>query len=303
AIPFVGLNTIWFWLYVPIMASFSWQSRRFALATIAIVVLAQLAVIGIAGQFVEYWYAVALTASLGIMMFAFGRQIQGIIKLQAAQQEVARLAVVEERARFSRDLHDVLGHSLTVVTVKSELARRLVSLDPTRAEAEIADIERLARAALADLRAAVAGYREIALSTELAAAHVALTAADIEAHLPPNSDSAAADSAAAEPAAAEPAADLRELFGWVLREAVTNVVRHSGARNCWVHVTRTELTVDDDGHGITDAPPRTSATGSLRRAGGVGLLGLRERAEKAGAELTVTTNERGGVQVAVRRAA
>ncbi|WP_284253017.1 sensor histidine kinase [Pseudolysinimonas kribbensis] len=141
---------------------------------------------------------------MGVVMIFFGQLIQRNALLRQAQHEVARLAVSEERARLARDLHDSLGHSLTVVAVKSELARKLVSRDPVRAEAEIADIERLAREGLADLRAAVAGYRDVDLEAELASARTALAAAGITAHLPD-------DAAVVRP-------ELRALFGWVVRE-------------------------------------------------------------------------------------
>ena len=96
------------------------------------------------------------------------------IDLVSAQQENASLAVENERTRFARDLHDILGHSLTVITVKAELAQRLLDVDLERARAEIADLERLSRDALADVRRAVEGYRELTLPGELVRARVAL---------------------------------------------------------------------------------------------------------------------------------
>jgi Signal transduction histidine kinase len=279
--PLVGINAVWFWIYVPIMAAFSWQSRGFTLTSLGVIVLGQLVVISAAGQFEQYWYAAALTLSIGAMMFTFSQQIQTIGRLRDAQAEIARLAVVDERERFARDMHDVLGHSLTVVTVKSELARRLVPIDPSRALAEIADIERLSRGALADLRASVAGYREMSLPAELAAANSALVAAGITPHLPITVDSV------------DPA--LRELFAWVLRECVTNVIRHSDAPNCWVVVEPRSLAIRDDGRGGATA---RDAAGGAR--GGSGLAGLEARARQAGATLTVRPAEGGGTIVAVR---
>ncbi|TAM71102.1 MAG: two-component sensor histidine kinase [Microbacteriaceae bacterium] len=290
-LPLIGADALWLWILVGAVAATLCEELILFIPIVTVLVAVPLIYGFVTGFADSTVIAAPIIFSVAVMMFGINQQIKAMRELRQAQGEVARLAVVEERARFSRDMHDVLGHSLTVVTVKSELARRLVPIDPVRAEAEIADIERLSRAALADLRAAVAGYREMTLSTELGAAQAALAAADIEPHLPPNADFAAAD----------PAADLLELFGWVLREAVTNVVRHSGAHNCWVHVTRTELTVEDDGCGLADAAA-DAAGGPIPQAG-VGLLGLRERAGKAGAELTVTRSERGGVRVAVRGAA
>ena len=168
-------------------------------------------------------------------------------------EENARLAVDNERNRFARDLHDILGHSLTVITVKAELAQRLLDVDPARAKAEVADLERLSRDALSDVRRAVEGYRELTLPGELARARTALAAAEIDADLPNSTE--------------EVPSDRRELFAWTVREGVTNVIRHSGAQRCTVRLTHDAAEVLDDGRGPTEDP-----------AGGSGLLGLRERA-------------------------
>jgi two-component system sensor histidine kinase DesK len=183
------------------------------------------------------------------------------VALVRAEQENASLAVENERSRFARDLHDILGHSLTVITVKAELAQRLLDVDPERARTEIADLERLSRDALSDVRRAVEGYRELTLPGELARARVALAAAEIEAHLPTAAD--------------EVPSELRELFAWTVREGVTNVIRHSGARSCEVRLTPASAEVVDDGVG-----------GDTTRAGS-GLAGLRERAATVGATVVV----------------
>lgn len=295
-VPFIGVAACWTWVYVACVAGMaiarSWVATSIILGLGAI----QLIVFVLAGTFDDDWYIALITVSIGIMMSAFARQIDALRRLRNAQGEIARLAVVEERARFSRDMHDVLGHSLTVVTVKSELARRLIPVDAARAEEELADIERLTRSALADLRAAVAGYREMSLSTELAAAQAGLAAADIQAHLPRNGE--------------EVAPDLSELFGWVLREGVTNVIRHSGSRNCWVTVAPDELRIEDDGRGPTPAIP--APVGADRRElgrgavggggnGGNGIAGLAARARESGATLTVEAGTHGGTLLTVRR--
>ncbi|WP_025158937.1 sensor histidine kinase [Leifsonia aquatica] len=284
-VPFLGIITCWTWVYVACVIGM--VIARPVLPTVLIVGLGvtQLVVFLIAGGFDDYWYIALVTVSIGIMMSAFARQIDALRRLRAAQGEIARLAVIEERSRFSRDMHDVLGHSLTVVTVKSELARRLVAVDPARAEAELADIERLTRSALADLRAAVAGYREMSISTELAAVQASLAAADITAHLPRSGE--------------EVAPDLRELFGWVLREGVTNVIRHSGSRNCWVTVGPETLTIEDDGQG----PAPVGSTTAAAEVRGSGLAGLSERARDAGAVVEVSAGARGGTLLTVRRTA
>ncbi|MFF2053619.1 sensor histidine kinase [Leifsonia sp. NPDC058194] len=284
-VPFLGVITCWTWVYVACVIGM--VVARPVLSTVLIVALGalQLVVFLLAGGFDDYWYIALVTVSIGIMMSAFARQIDALRKLRSAQGEIARLAVIEERSRFSRDMHDVLGHSLTVVTVKSELARRLVPVDPARAEAELADIERLTRSALADLRAAVAGYREMSISTELAAVQASLAAADITAHLPRSGEEV------------EP--DLRELFGWVLREGVTNVIRHSGSRNCWVTVGADTLAIEDDGLG--PAPVGSVPTAAAVR--GSGLAGLAERARTAGATVEVAAGTHGGTLLTVRRTA
>ena len=171
------------------------------------------------------------------------------------------LTITAERDRVARDVHDVLGHSLTVVSVKAELAQRLIDLDPDRARTELAEIQTLTRQALAEIRSTVGGLRAAGLDDEMAAATVALQAAGIEAHLP-------ADSTALDPR-------RRTVAAWVLREAVTNVVRHSGAQHCTVTLDNSRLVVTDDGRGV-DA-----------LLIGNGLRGLRERVDDSGGELRV----------------
>ena len=130
--------------------------------------------------------------------------------------------MTEERLRFSRDLHDLLGHSLSVIALKSELARRLVERDPERAAAEMADINAVTRGALADVRAAVQGYRRLTLPEAIDAARLALSTAGIGCEL------------AAPPP--ELPRETENVLAWALREATTNVVRHSGARHCELRV-------------------------------------------------------------------
>ena len=179
--------------------------------------------------------------------------------LAEAREENARLAIQEERNRMARDVHDILGHSLTVITVKAELAARLLEVSPERAQAEVEDLERLARDALADVRQAVAGFRDMSLPAELARARSSLAAAGIEAELPNSTEAVPTR--------------LRELCAWALREGVTNVIRHSGATTCTVTLTERGITVADDGAGTGAGQP------------GTGLLGLTERAAAVGASL------------------
>jgi two-component system, NarL family, sensor histidine kinase DesK len=199
-------------------------------------------------------------------MWGVGQLINRNIDLMRAREENARLAVEEERNRVARDLHDILGHSLTVITVKAELAGRLMDVDPERARAEVEDLERLSRDALADVRRTVEGYRELTLPGELARARAALRAAEIDADLPNSTDVVPGH--------------LRELFAWAIREGVTNVIRHSAATRCSVRLTADTVEVADNGRGPSAVP-----VGGRRH--GHGLAGLRERA--ASAEATLVT--------------
>ena len=215
----VGPLAVWTWLLVAALSGF--VAERFWVAGVVVLAIlgAQFLVAASTGWDTAVnsgiLFAPVITVSVGASMLFFGRQREAEQRLGVAQDEITRLAVVEERARFSRDLHDVLGHSLTVVAMKSELAARLVDVDPARAKTEMQDVERLSREALQGLRHAVSGYREADLDAELVSARAALEAAEIDAALPHDGD-AAAD-------------DVRSLFAWVLREGVTNVVRHAAA--------------------------------------------------------------------------
>jgi two-component system, NarL family, sensor histidine kinase DesK len=197
-------------------------------------------------------------------------------ELVEAREELARAAVAEERLRFARDLHDLLGHSLSLIALKSELAGRLAERDPARARAEMADVEAAARRALAEVREAVSGYRQIGCALALAEARAALSAAGITLRAP-----------AAVPALPQ-AVDA--VLGWVVREATTNVLRHSGARTVTVELVVGEeaaLTVTDDGRG-SGAPP------------GAGLSGLAERVEGLGGRLESGPGPGGGFRLAAR---
>ncbi|MCW2855045.1 MAG: histidine kinase [Marmoricola sp.] len=203
----------------------------------------------------------------GLAIWGISQAIRGNIEVLTVREENARLALDDQRNRFARDLHDILGHSLTVITVKAELAQKLIGVDPDRALAEIADLERLSRDALADVRRAVEGYRELTLPGELARARVALAAAEIEADLPNSTE--------------EVQGEVRDLFAWAIREGVTNVIRHSEAQRCVVRLTPTSVEVADDGRGPDGSSP------------GNGLVGLRERAAAVGATIVTAATEPG----------
>jgi two-component system sensor histidine kinase DesK len=164
---------------------------------------------------------------------------------------------------------------LTVITVKAELANRMLDLDPGRARVELEDLERLSRDALTDVRRAVEGYRDVTLPGEIARAREALRAADIVAELPNST--------------VEVPTELRELFAWTVREGVTNVIRHSHATVCTVELAADRVEVRDDGGGPSGDGAR-----------GHGLDNLRERAAALGAVLVTRTVEPSGFALTVR---
>jgi two-component system, NarL family, sensor histidine kinase DesK len=198
---------------------------------------------------------------VALVTFAVARVQRGNRALVEARQELARLAAEGERTRIARDLHDLLGHSLTTITVKAGLARRLGQTDPARAFQEIAEVETLARQSLADVRAAVSNYREVTLAGELASGRELLRAAGIAADMP---------------RAVEVVDPVhQELFGWAVREGVTNIVRHAHASSCTVRLSPSSVEIVDDGVGA-------HGTASGRAHAGNGLVGLRERAAAVG---------------------
>lgn len=209
---------------------------------------------------------------------------QTVRELRDTRQELARAAVEKERLRFSRDLHDLLGHTLSVIVVKSEAARRLAPRDLDAALGQVADIESVGRQALTEIREAVTGYREGSLGTELDRARSALIAADIAPVVRQSGPPLAKQTEA--------------LLGWVVREAVTNVVRHSDATRCEIVVDgapeRVRLKITDNGRGVPSQQPATTAP----LIGGTGLKGLTERLAAAGGSLDAGPGPRGGFQVA-----
>ena len=231
--------------------------RPWAMPTVAVTATA----FYVAGLLVPGWsHDVALLLSMvaaALAVWGVQQLMVRNLELVAVERENRRLAVTEERSRFARDLHDILGHSLTVITVKAELAGKLLDVDPDRARAELADLERLSRDALADVRRAVAGIREPSLPGELAQARSALEAAGIDARLPQGTEMVPTHA--------------RELFAWAVREGVTNVIRHSDARRCTIELAADRVDVRDDGAAAL-------WSGAERDGTGHGLVGLRERA-------------------------
>ena len=222
---------------------------------------AWLVVLTAAAGAVLWWHGfIPMLPMLVIMLIVGGPRIH-IAELQRknrelrrSRDEVEQLAALAERERIGRDLHDLLGHTLSVIVLKSELAAKVAEADPERSVAEIRDVERISREALADVRAAISGYRARGLSGELDNARRVLTGAGV------------AVSSAIDPV--ELTAVQESALSLALREAVTNVMRHARASRCTIRLRREgdriRLDVEDDGVG--GAP-----------AGGTGLAGMRAR--------------------------
>jgi len=210
-----------------------------------------------------FWISGGLSAIfVGLISIYRVQEIHMRGRLELAQDEVERLAKIAERERIARDLHDLLGHTLSLIVLKSEVASKFADIDPVRAASEIRDVERISRDALSQVRSAVRGYRSIGFDAELEHAREALRAAGI------TLDSSVGSIRL--PASQEGVLVL------ALREAVTNIVRHSSARSCNIRLagdeSGVELHISDDGAG--------SNAGE-----GFGLSGMRERVEALGGTL------------------
>jgi|SRR5579862_151663 len=213
------------------------------------------------------FYSAALTLVVGVSNIYFAQKTRMYCELKKANQEIEHLAKIAERERIARDLHDVLGHTLSVIILKSELAGKLLDVDPKRAKQEIADVERTSREALAEVRNTIRGYRANSLDAELKQAQHALQTAGI--------------TVKAEAAQIGLTPAQESVVGLVVREAVTNIVRHANARNCQLRLLpengHCRLEIQDDGCG--------GATTE-----GNGLRGMRERIEALGGTLIRRTN-------------
>jgi len=198
---------------------------------------------------------ISLMVGGGNIYFAEKRRADS--RLRLAQDEVEHLAKVAERERIARDLHDLLGHTLSLIVLKSELAAKLAERDPARAVVEIRDVERISRDALGEVRRAVQGYRALTLAESLAGARQALSAAGIALE--------------AEVAPVRADATTEAVVALVLREATTNVIRHAHASRCWLRIVEQAGTLRfemrDDGVGSQGTP-------------GAGLAGMRARVEE-----------------------
>ncbi|HEU0154084.1 MAG TPA: sensor histidine kinase [Arenimonas sp.] len=272
-----GGNT--FVIYACAMATAVLPARIALLATVAMVAAMTLAFVQTlpAQMALAYSLMAAVICALvvaGVLMTRARQRRDAELRL--TQAEVARLAAMAERERIGRDLHDLLGHTLSLVALKSELAGRLVEVDPAAARVQIGEVESVARQALAQVREAVVGIRATGLEAELAAARLALLSADV--HL---------DQRLA-PVALDPA--VESALAMALREAVTNVLRHAEARRVEVELVaegdQLRLHIIDDGRGGADVP-------------GNGLAGMRERLASFGGALDVDSPRGAGTRLQI----
>ena len=235
---------------------------------------------------------VASAAGIGMLMLVLSDLRLRNQQLSQARAELADMAVAQERERFARDLHDLLGHSLSVIALKAELAGRLLgggrAEDAARvagaAAREVAEIEQVARTALGEVREAVSGYRQPTLEGELAGARMALSAAGIEAEVvqtrvpldPP----------------------VEAVLAWAVREGATNVIRHSGARHCTLRIT---ASLTDAGVEVIDDGVGANGNGGAngRGSGGHGIDGLAERASVLHGTISAGALADGGYRLAV----
>jgi two-component system sensor histidine kinase DesK len=273
-------GTSWGFLFTYCAAAIGLISTRFGMAAVlTCAALAGLtsAVGGASGGQVISW--VASSAGIGLLILVMRDLRIRNDELDRARAELARMAVAEERERFARDLHDLLGHSMSVIALKAELAGRLLPDRAAEAAREIAELEDVARGALSEVREAVSGYRRPTLDGELAGARMALSAAGIEAEV------------IRAPAVLDPA--VEGVLAWAVREGATNVIRHSGARHCTLRISSDPagagVEVVDDGVG----------PGRVNGDAGHGLEGLSERARTLNGRLETGAGPAGGYRLAV----
>ncbi len=244
----------------------------FSTRTAAKVLVVQVLIGGVAGLALgmEWWFYVGsmvIAALIGAITIQGRAKEAGDAKLLLAQEEVERLAKLAERERIARDMHDLLGHTLSVVVLKSELAQKLMSRDPAKAMQEMAEVERISRQGLAEVREAITGYRSTGLAAEIEHVRDTLTAAGIDTTIE------------ARPIALAPAQE--SALTMALREAATNVIRHAAATKCHIKFYAQDgsalMEVQDDGRG-SDAPFGNGLSGMSERIHALGGMLRRDTA-------------------------
>ena len=285
---FAGTDWLGLFIFTTAIAGGRLSAVRGVLALITLICLAAGAAWLVHSGQGTLWQTLSEVPFVGITVISAMQSIKITIaanrELRSAREEIARLAITEERLRFARDLHDLLGHTLSLIALKSELAGRLVRAAPERAIAEIGDVEQAARASLQEVREAVAGYRHPVLTTELHAAKEILSAAGISFTFD--------GTVPMLPAAVEAA------LSWTVREGVTNVIRHSHAHRCTISLARhaddVAVEVCDDGQANTSPSSSTTHTRT-----GNGLRGLAERIHALGGHVEAGPGVGGGFRLAV----
>ena len=290
------------WIFVSSASGVLVPGRRWAAAAVLGCTVCYV-IFSVAGHTGRTQFLIDLlpTVFVGLAMIGMRRQFQLTAELARAREEVAQLAANEERLRLARDMHDLTGQSLSTITLKSELAARLLGRLPDspgrdRARDEIEQVAAVSRQTLRDIREAISGYRRPTLAVEIITARAALASAGI----------AARDDADITLLSGTFDPDAEAALAWCLREAVTNVVRHSAAKNCRIDLTSCSgtisLTVRDDGRGRApsrEGPPAaaTAARAAHSRASvaaGTGLHGMAERLTAVGGSLQLRPDARPG---------
>jgi two-component system sensor histidine kinase DesK len=268
-----GSAFLWLLVGVSAVAGVLLPARPAFLVVMLLTLLTLGSSVGIAGgiaaaDWLHIVPLVLLVRGLGLDMAGLARLAGALHEVHAARGELARMAVIEERLRMARDLHDLLGHALSTITLKSELAERLVALDPARAAQEMRDVEHTARQTLREVRAAVAGYRQPTLQGELDGARQILEAAGI--------DHTIEQGAGRLPAAVD------AVLAWAIREGVTNVIGHSRARWCQIRINRIDGSVAAE---VINDQVCGRQPIDVVRSSGSGLAGLAERVAALGGQM------------------
>ena len=266
-----GSTFLWLFIGASAIAGMTLSFRNASLAVMSLTLLTGAANVVLdrtitSANWLQIIPLALLVRGLGLDMIGFVRLSDALRELQKAREDLARQAVTEERVRMARDLHDLLGHTLSLITLKSNLAGRLLDKDPGAATQHVHEVERVARQALREVREAVAGYRQQTLRAELDGARQILEAAGIGCTIEH------------EPQALPLDVDI--VLAWTVREAVTNIIRHSRARHCLIRIVSDDAYVRAEIR--NDGPPRTE---SPRVERGNGLAGLAERLAKVGGTL------------------
>ncbi|MFI9455434.1 sensor histidine kinase [Amycolatopsis sp. NPDC052450] len=240
-------------------------------ATAAGVVLIR---IGYGTDFLGGFYSFASILNTGLMVFGLIWLIRLVTELGETRKRLAEVAVAEERLRFARDLHDLLGMSLSAIALKSELTSRIMDIDTNRASDELLEILGLTRQALADVRSVASGYRELSLDQESRSAQAVLVAADVQVRLEIEQD--------------DLPTTVRTVLAVVLREGVTNVLRHSKVERCEIAVRRTVngVALDIVNDGVQNGRPPSPERPARVEAPGSGITNMSDRVAGLGGELT-----------------